>query len=199
MPEGALGLIAARGLTLVRDGRTVFRDVDFDAPAGAVTAVLRPSGIGKTSLLRCLVRLEAPAEGRVLLEGADVRELDATTLRRAVGLVAQAPVAEGLPAIEARLALGVPAAVALAPTVRAAVATGMIPVVDQTRSVGLVALPGTFVGLILGGASPGEAARVQLVVLLALLGVELIAALVAATLLARGLTRPGERVVAPGR
>jgi putative ABC transport system permease protein len=106
-------------------------------------------------------------------------------------------VADGLPAIEARLALGVPARTALAPTVRQAVATGLIPAIDQTRSVGLVTLPGTFVGLLLGGASPGEAARVQLTVLLTLLGVQVVAALVVATLLSRGLTRPGERVVVP--
>jgi ABC-type multidrug transport system fused ATPase/permease subunit len=91
MSAGALGLIAARGLTLERDGRTVFSRVDFDAPAGEVTAVLGPSGTGKTSLLRCLVRFEEPAEGRVLLDGADVRSLDAIVLRRAVGLVAQSP------------------------------------------------------------------------------------------------------------
>ena len=34
--------------------------------------------------------------------------------------------------------------------------------IDQTKNVGLVSLPGTFVGLILGGASPAEAARLQL-------------------------------------
>jgi len=75
----------------------------------------------------------------------------------------------------------------------------MRPVIDQTKNVGLVSLPGTFVGLILGGASPAEAARLQLTVLLALLGVEMIAALVVAELIGRGVSRPGERVVAPGR
>ena len=81
---------------------------------------------------------------------------------------------------------------------RRAVATGVIPVIDQTKTVGLVTLPGTFVGLILGGASPAEAARVQLTILLALLGVEMIAALVAADARRRAASRgPGERVVAP--
>jgi putative ABC transport system permease protein len=50
---------------------------------------------------------------------------------------------------------------------------------------------------VLGGASPAEAARVQLIVLLALLAVEVVAALVAARLVAAALTRPGERVVVP--
>jgi putative ABC transport system permease protein len=104
-----------------------------------------------------------------------------------------------LAVIEARLALGATAQAALAPIVRRAVTTGLIPVIDQTKNVGLVSLPGTFVGLILGGASPAEAARLQLTVLLALLGVEMIAALVVAELIGRAVSWPGERVVAPGR
>ena len=108
-------------------------------------------------------------------------------------------IAEGVPAIEARLALGVTVREALAPSVRSAASTGLVPVIDQTTTVGLVALPGTFVGLVLGGASPADAARLQLVVLLALLAVEIVAALVLARLVVTGLTRPGERIAPPGR
>jgi putative ABC transport system permease protein len=97
--------------------------------------------------------------------------------------------------VEARLALGASVPEALAPLARAAITTAMIPILDQTKNAGLVTLPGTFVGLILGGASPAEAARVQLTVLLALLAVELVAALAAARLTAAGLREPGERVV----
>ena len=96
--------------------------------------------------------------------------------------------------IETRLALGDSARMALAPAIRRAVHTGLVPVVDQTRSVGLVTLPGTFVGLILGGASPEEAAATQLVVLCALLAVELAAGLLLAELTQRAVILPGERV-----
>jgi putative ABC transport system permease protein len=96
--------------------------------------------------------------------------------------------------IEARLCLGDDARTALAPAVRGAIRTGLIPVIDQTRSVGLVALPGTFVGLILGGASAEEAAATQLVVLLSLLAVELAAAVLLAELIQRVVIAPGERV-----
>ncbi len=96
--------------------------------------------------------------------------------------------------VETRLALGDSARAALAPAIRRAVHTGLVPVVDQTRSVGLVTLPGTFVGLILGGASPEEAAATQLVVLLALLAVELGAGLLLAELTQRAVILPGERV-----
>jgi putative ABC transport system permease protein len=99
-----------------------------------------------------------------------------------------------MPEIEARLALGHAARTALTPAVRAAIHTGLIPVVDQTRSVGLVTLPGTFVGLILGGASPQQAAATQLVVLLALLAVELAAGLLLAELVQRAVVLPGQRV-----
>lgn len=105
--------------------------------------------------------------------------------------------ADRIDEIEARLALGASAREALAPSVRRSVSTGLVPVIDQTRNVGIVTLPGTFVGLILGGASPGEAARVQLVVLLALLFVELAAALLVARLVVAASVAPGERVVPP--
>ena len=84
-------------------------------------------------------------------------------------------IGDQLPEIEARLVLGVSARTALVPVVARGVRTGLIGVMDQTKNVGLVTLPGTFVGLVLGGADPAEAARLQLVVLLSLLAVELVA------------------------
>jgi putative ABC transport system permease protein len=62
----------------------------------------------------------------------------------------------------------------------------LVPGLDQTRTVGLVTLPGAFVGMLLGGASPLQAAAVQLVVLVALLLVQSIAVLVTLELVARG-------------
>lgn len=102
--------------------------------------------------------------------------------------------------IEVRLSLGDDVRSALAPLVRKAVTTGLVPAIDQTRSVGLVTLPGTFVGLILGGATPETAARVQLVVLLALLAVELLAGLLIAEAIVRRVTVAGaERIDPPAR
>jgi putative ABC transport system permease protein len=100
--------------------------------------------------------------------------------------------------IETRLALGDRVRDALAPTVRTAVTGALVPAIDQTRNVGLVTLPGTFVGLVLGGASPAEAARVQLCVLLALLAVELASAALIAELVVRTRILPGERLREPG-
>ena len=75
-----------------------------------------------------------------------------------------------------------------------AVHTALLPAIDQTRSVGLVTLPGTFVGLLLGGARPAEAASTQLVILLTLLAVELAAAALLAEFVQRAAIAPGERV-----
>ena len=84
--------IQTRDLAVARGGRIVTRGVDLTVCAGEVTALVGPSGAGKSSLLRALVRLDEPAEGRVLVDGRDAAELDPCALRRRVGLVAQAPV-----------------------------------------------------------------------------------------------------------
>jgi ABC-type multidrug transport system fused ATPase/permease subunit len=72
--------------------RGSLRGVSMCLRAGELTALAGPSGAGKTSLLRAVVRLDEPASGRVLLDGTDARELDPRALRRRVGFVAQAPV-----------------------------------------------------------------------------------------------------------
>lgn len=61
----------------------------------------------------------------------------------------------------------------------------LVPGLDQTRTVGLVTLPGAFVGMLLGGATPLQAAAVQLVVLVGLLVVQAVSTLVTLELIAR--------------
>lgn len=70
-------------------------------------------------------------------------------------------------------------------------ALALVPGLDQTRTVGLVTLPGAFVGMLLGGATPLQAAAVQLVVLVALLLAQSIAVLVTVELVARGRLSAG--------
>lgn len=85
--------------------------------------------------------------------------------------------------IEGWLALGATPAQAARDLARRAAARALVPAIDQTRNVGLVVLPGAYVGLLLAGASPLEAGRVQLLVLVGLLASETTAAALAATLL----------------
>jgi putative ABC transport system permease protein len=70
---------------------------------------------------------------------------------------------------------------------RPAASEALLPGLDQTRTVGLVALPGAFVGTLLGGASPVQAGAVQLLVLVALLLVQALAVVLTVELLARGV------------
>jgi putative ABC transport system permease protein len=72
----------------------------------------------------------------------------------------------------------------------------LLPALDQTRTVGLVTLPGAFVGMVLGGASPTAAAALQLVVLIGLLAAGSIAILAMTELLARA-PLPDGRTVSP--
>jgi ABC-type iron transport system FetAB ATPase subunit len=84
--------LETEGLTVARGGRVLARGLDLHVHAGEVVALVGPSGVGKSSLLRSLVRLDEPAGGRVLVDGTDARELEPCLLRRRVGLVTQAPV-----------------------------------------------------------------------------------------------------------
>ncbi|MDQ3898401.1 MAG: iron export ABC transporter permease subunit FetB [Actinomycetota bacterium] len=84
--------------------------------------------------------------------------------------------------VEAHLSLGETGAEASAMWHRSAVRNGMLPIVDQTKVVGLVALPGAMTGMLLAGASPSSAIRLQMVVMYMLLGGSAFAALVAGRL-----------------
>ena len=70
----------------------VLRNLDLVIPANAVVAVVGGSGSGKSTLGSLLLRLYDPDQGRVTLDGADIRQLDPGFLRRFVGTVSQEPV-----------------------------------------------------------------------------------------------------------
>lgn len=72
--------------------------------------------------------------------------------------------------IEARLALGATAREASAAIVRRSLVSGMINVIDSTKTAGLVFFPGTMVGMILAGAEPLQAVRLQLILFYLLIG-----------------------------
>ena len=78
--------------------------------------------------------------------------------------------------VEGWLALGATPRQAVRDIARTAAGEALLPAIDQTRTVGLVTLPGAFVGALFGGASPASAARFQLVVLVGLLAAEAVAA-----------------------
>lgn len=85
--------------------------------------------------------------------------------------------------VEAWLSIGATPRQAVRPIARDAVFEALVPALDQTRTVGLVTLPGAFVGALLGGASATQAAKFQIVVLIGLLCAEAITATLLAYLL----------------
>lgn len=79
-----------RGVTVTYpDGRVALCDVTVVAPAGRTTAIVGPSGAGKTSLLHTLPRLLDPSAGAVLLDGRDVRDATLASLRGRMAIVTQ--------------------------------------------------------------------------------------------------------------
>lgn len=92
--------------------------------------------------------------------------------------------------VEAALSLGLLPRDAAMEIARPTAAQALVPAMDQTRTVGLVTLPGAFVGMLLGGATPVEAGAVQVLVLLLLLGVQSVAVAVVLELTCRGRIRP---------
>jgi len=74
------------------EGRTVLNDITFEVKAGESIALIGPSGAGKTTLINLLPRFFDPVEGRILLDGVDVRELRLKDLRERIAIVLQEPV-----------------------------------------------------------------------------------------------------------
>jgi putative ABC transport system permease protein len=108
-------------------------------------------------------------------------------------------VADSRARIEATLALGATAQEAAAPIVRRALRSGMITLVDSTKTTGLIFFPGTMVGMLLAGADPADAVRLQLILLYALLGSVAISALVATALAYRGFFTPAQQLREPAQ
>jgi ATP-binding cassette subfamily B protein len=67
----------------------VLRDISFDAPAGRLTALVGPSGAGKTTITHLVARLYDPRSGTVRIGGDDIRDVTQESLHDAVGVVTQ--------------------------------------------------------------------------------------------------------------
>lgn len=67
----------------------VFSGVSVGIDGGETVVIVGPSGVGKSTFLRLLVRLDEPTEGTVYYEGQDYRSIDPQALRKRIGLVPQ--------------------------------------------------------------------------------------------------------------
>jgi ATP-binding cassette subfamily B protein len=89
LPAGP-GTVEFRGVEFAYEpGRPVLRSVDLTIPAGSTVALIGPTGCGKTTLTTLIPRFYDVADGAVLLDGHDVRELTLESLRASVGIVSQ--------------------------------------------------------------------------------------------------------------
>jgi len=68
-------LIRIRGLSTALNGKTIFNGVDLDIPRGRITAIMGPSGTGKTTLMRHITGQLAPDAGEVIVDGKNVWQL----------------------------------------------------------------------------------------------------------------------------
>jgi ATP-binding cassette subfamily B protein len=72
-------------------GRPLLHNISIDVAAGETLAIVGPSGSGKTTLMALLMRFYDPIEGRITLDGRDLRTLRQRSLRRCIGVVLQDP------------------------------------------------------------------------------------------------------------
>ncbi|ACK66727.1 ABC transporter related [Rippkaea orientalis PCC 8801] len=67
----------------------VLKDLDFTIHPGEKVALVGPTGAGKSSIIRLLSRLYDPTQGRILIDGVDIRDISKTELRQYVGVILQ--------------------------------------------------------------------------------------------------------------
>ncbi|MCI0455776.1 MAG: peptidase domain-containing ABC transporter [Gemmataceae bacterium] len=89
---GIRSAVELRGVTFRYGHRgNVVEDLNLRIPAGRTVALVGESGSGKSTLLKLLQGFYTPTEGSVCIDGVDLRDLDLTTLRQRLGVVAQEP------------------------------------------------------------------------------------------------------------
>lgn len=86
------GELRVEGVRVLAAGVPLLDGVDLHVPGGSRLAIVGPTGAGKSVLLSVLARHRDPDDGRVLLDGIDVRDLDPAELRRLVAVVGERPV-----------------------------------------------------------------------------------------------------------
>src|SRR5262249_38545229 len=90
--EHAQGRIAFENVSFSYEGRhDTLKEINFEAAPGQVVAIVGATGAGKTTLVSLIPRLYTQNEGRILLDGTDVRDLALASLRKQVSVVLQDP------------------------------------------------------------------------------------------------------------
>lgn len=87
-----LSAFVLKNVQQVRENQLILDDINLEIAENVMTAVVGPSGAGKTSLLRLLNRLDDPSNGEIFYRSVSLNEFPVPELRRRIGFVFQTPV-----------------------------------------------------------------------------------------------------------
>jgi len=90
-PDSLRGEVAFEAVSFAYGDEAVLREVSFSARAGETVALVGPSGAGKSTALDLVARFHDPGDGRVVIDGHDLRDLDLKAYRRRLAIVSQQP------------------------------------------------------------------------------------------------------------
>ena len=192
--EDSLLLVAALLVVMVGFGSWTARARARSVP-GALTPIVIALGLSAAVTLGLVLvlgifeatpRYLVPVGGMVIGNSMTAAAVSLNRLGDEVGHHARQ--------IEATLALGATATEAAKPILQRALRSGTIALVDSTKTTGLIFFPGTMVGMLLAGADPIDAVRLQLILLWILLGSVALSALVATTLAQRNFFTPAQQL-----
>ncbi len=180
-------MVSIAGYTAGKRGKQVPRSVLVATVSISVGAVLTLGLLVVLNVFPFEPRFVIPIAGMVVGNSMAVTALVMTRLRDDLKLQKAQ--------IEAALALGATQRQAANRQMRRALTTGMTPIVDSTKTVGLISLPGAMTGMILAGASPLEAVQFQIIVMYMLVGAAAFSGLTATFLTYRQFFTPAHQLV----
>lgn len=169
------GMVGFAAWTSARRARGVPHALPVAAGAIGVAAVATLGLLLLLQVIPATARYLIPLGGMVIGNAMNTTSLTLARVRD--------DLAEQRLKVEAALALGATSRQAVSPILKTALRNAMLPLIDSTKTTGIIFLPGAMVGMIIApGADPLEAARLQIVVMYMLLGSVSIAAILAGLL-----------------
>lgn len=180
-------MVAVAAVTVQRRAKEIPRLTPLAFAATGASAVVSLGVIFGFGIFRMEGRTIVPLAGMMIGNSL------AATVVVARRIVAE--LSDKRPEVEARLALGQPWQDASRPYVREAIRTAVLPQIEQTKIVGLIALPGAMTGLILAGVDPVDAVKIQAAVMYLILGAVGTTTAVVGLGLTRRLFTPDHRLV----